>query len=301
MDTINLKEKTIIVTGGSGYLGRFLVNALIKEGASVFNLSKDCKPSNSEFNIDITNFNDVYKIVQQIKPDVIFHLAADINRSRSFENYEKIMSVNVNGTFNILKSIEKIDCHFIFTSTSEIYGNNASPFHEDQIPQPVSPYSLSKINAENLIQTYCKNYGKNYTNLRIFNFFGEHMSEDFFINQMIKSLQKDEDFLMTKGKQIRDFLYVGDVVDALLLTAKNKSSYNQTLNICSGKGVQLKELANYVSKNINSKAKVIKGALPYRKNEVWEMVGDNTKAKQSIGFTPNFSIEEGIKILIEHS
>lgn len=301
MGIIELKNKKIVVVGGNGYLGRFLVNALKEIGATVFVISRDCKPSDSQFKVDITNFEETYKVIQKIKPDIVYHLAANISRNRDFSIYEEMAAVNVQGTLNVLRSLEAIDAHFIFTSSSEIYGNNVSPFHENQIPKPVSPYSLTKINAEILIETYCNNHNKKFTNLRVFNFYGENMPEEFFIPQMINSLKKGEDFLMTKGEQVRDFLYVGDVVSALILTAKNQNSLGQTMNVCSGKGTKLSQLATAVNTTIKSEAKIILGAIPYRDNEVWEMIGDQSKIKKIINFIPKFSIEKGIEIVINNS
>lgn len=301
MGIIELKNKKILVIGGNGYLGRFLVNALKEIGATVFVISRDCKSSDSQFKVDITNFEETYKVIQKIKPDIVYHLAANISRNRDFSIYEEMAAVNVQGTLNVLRSLDAIDAHFIFTSSSEIYGNNVSPFHENQIPKPVSPYSLTKINAEILIETYCNNHNKKFTNLRVFNFYGENMPEEFFIPQMINSLKKGEDFLMTKGEQVRDFLYVGDVVSALILTAKNQNSLGQTMNVCSGKGTKLSQLATAVNTTIKSKAKIILGAIPYRDNEVWEMIGDQSKIKKIINFIPKFSIEKGIEIVINNS
>ena len=135
----------------------------------------------------------------------------------------------------------------VYDGIDEIYGNNESPFHENQIPKPVSPYSLTKINAEMLIQTYCTNHQKKFTNLRVFNFYGENMPEEFFIPQMINSLKSEKDFLMTKGEQVRDFLYVSDVVSALILSAQNTNAYGETMNVCSGKGTKLSTLASAVN------------------------------------------------------
>lgn len=301
MGKIDLKDKKIIVVGGNGYLGSFLVKALKEQQSNVFIISNNCEPSASQFIVDITNFEETQKVIQKIKPDVVFHLAANISRNRDFSIYENMAKVNVQGTLNVLKALKNIDARFIFTSTSEIYGNNKSPFHENQIPKPVSPYSLTKINAEFLIQTYCNNHNKKFTNLRVFNFYGENMPESFFIPQMIKSLKRGENFNMTKGEQVRDFLYVGDVVDALILTAKNTNSIGETMNICSGKGTQLSQLAAAVNKNMNTKAKIVLGAIPYRDSEVWEMIGDQSKIKRIIGFVPKTSIEKGIEIVINHS
>lgn len=301
MGKINLENKKVLVVGGNGYLGSFLVEKLKELNCSVFVISRDCVESNTEFKVDITNFKEVDIAIQKIKPEVVYHLAANISRSRDFSIYEEMANVNVKGTYNLLNALRDIDCHFIFTSSSEIYGNNTSPFHENQVPKPVSPYSLTKTNAEFVIETFSKNYNKKYTNLRVFNFFGEYMPEDFFIPQMIKSLKKEEDFLMTKGEQVRDFLYVKDVVNALILTAENDNSYGETLNVCSGKGTKLNELAASVNNSMNTNAKIVVGALPYRNNEVWEMIGDNSKIKNKIGFEPKYTIDEGIKILINHS
>jgi nucleoside-diphosphate-sugar epimerase len=301
MGNIELKDKKIIVVGGNGYLGRFLVKGLKKQGALVYIISRNCTPSSTQFTIDITNFTETYNIIQQIQPDIVYHLAADINRNRDFSIYENMAKVNVQGCLNVLKSLKNIDAHFIFTSSSEIYGNNTSPFHENQIPRPVSPYSLTKTNAEFLIKTYCNNQNNKFTNLRVFNFYGEHMPEDFFIPQMIESLKRGEDFNMTKGEQVRDFLYVGDVVDALILTAKSKDTYGETMNVCSGKGTQLSQLAEAVNNTIKTESKIVLGAIPYRDNEIWEMIGDKSKIKKITGFEPKTSIETGIEIVINNS
>jgi UDP-glucose 4-epimerase len=301
MGSIGLKDKKVLVVGGNGYLGGFLVKALKENNANVFIISNNCKETDSQFIADITNFDETQQVIQNIKPDIVYHLAANISRNRDFSIYENMAKVNVQGALNVLKSLENIDAHFIFTSTSEVYGNNTSPFHENQVPKPVSPYSLTKINAELLIQTYCNQNKKKFTNLRVFNFYGEDMPESFFIPQMIKSLKRGEDFNMTKGEQVRDFLYVGDVVDALILTAKNSASFGETMNVCSGKGTQLSELAEAVNTTMNTEAKIVLGAIPYRDSEVWEMIGDQSKIKKITGFIPKTSIEKGIEIVINHS
>jgi nucleoside-diphosphate-sugar epimerase len=298
MGTVSLKNKRVLVTGGNGYLGSFLVKALQEKGATVFIISKNIDRAAQNYSVDITDFNALNAVIQEIQPEIVYHLAASISRNRDFSIYEEMAKINVTGTLNLLQSLQNIDAHLIFTSTSEIYGNNESPFQEHQIPNPVSPYSLSKISAELLIQTYCSNYHKKYTNLRVFNFYGPNMPEDFFIPQMINSLQRGEDFKMTKGEQTRDFLFVDDVVEALLLTAENTNSFYETLNICSGKGTKICELAAEVNNKVKSEARILIGAIPYRDNEVWEMIGDNSKIKEKIGFIPKVNLEKGIQTIL---
>lgn len=294
-----LKNKKILVTGGKGYLGSFLVESLQEKGADIYIISIEAEKSDHNFPIDITNFNDLDAVVKTIQPDIVYHLAASISRNRDFGIFENMLKVNVTGTFNLLKSLMGTNCQqFIFTSSSEIYGNNVSPFHEDLLPMPVSPYSVTKVMAENLIKTFSQQHNKNYTILRLFNFFGENMSDDFFISQMVNSLKKGQDFLMTKGEQTRDFLYVRDVVSALIIVAENTNAYNDTFNVCSGAGTSLASLASFVNKEIETMAGVKLGALPYRENEVWEMIGSSDKIKEKLGFVPEYTLSEGLERLI---
>lgn len=303
MGTINVNNKTVLVVGGNGYLGSFLVKALLKKEAKVYIASLDCKTQENQFQLDITDLEATKQVIQVVQPHIVYHLAANISRNRDFSIYNAMSKVNVTGTLNLLKALKeiKMDTHFIFTSTSEVYGNNTSPLHEMQFPKPVSPYSLTKYQAEILIQTYCNNHQIKFTNLRVFNFYGENMPEQFFIPQMIKTLKRGEDFLMTKGEQIRDFLYVDDVVKAMILTAQSSNSYGETFNVCSGKGTQLADLAKEVNKYMDSKAKIVLGALPYRDSEVWEMIGDASKIKNKIGFKPQISLEQGMQNVINNS
>ncbi len=295
----SLKNKKILVTGGKGYLGSFLLKSLAEKGADVFDFSIDAEKSERSFPIDITDFDALNAVIKQIQPDIVFHLAASISRNRDFNIFENMLKVNVTGTFNLLKSLLNTECEqFIFTSSSEIYGNNASPFHEDLLPMPVSPYSLTKVMAENLIKTFSQQHNKNYTILRLFNFFGENMSDDFFISQMVNSLRKGQDFLMTKGEQTRDFLYVKDIVSALTLVAESTASHNETFNVCSGVGSSLASLASFVNKEMGATASVIPDAIPYRENEVWEMIGSSDKIKEKLGFIPKYTLNEGLERLI---
>ena len=299
MGKIELKGKRILVTGGNGYLGSHLVSALKKEQAEVFIMDKNGQTSTNSFNIDITNRDELKEAIQKIQPEIIFHLAASLIRERNFDRFDHIHNVNHNGTLNLLLALKNVPYHnFIFTSTSEIYGSNKPPFSEDQTPDPASPYSLTKIYAEQLINSFSTTYNKPFTILRLFNFFGKDMSSNFFIPQMIKALENNSTFEMTEGAQKRDFLYVDDVVQALILSAGQKIGQNETFNVCSGTAVSLKQLAIEINTKVNSGCQIKFGALPYRENEVWNMVGDNTKIKRLLGFEMEYNLKSAIAELI---
>ncbi len=299
MDDINLKNKRILITGGTGYLGKNLVSSLQDLGSDIFIIDQKKLGLINEFCIDISDKNEVVKVINEIQPQYIFHLAALLNRDRDFLLHDKIMQVNYFGTVNLLLALKEIKYdNFIFTSTSEVYGGDNVPYNETMLPMPASPYSLSKLYAENLIQTFSTINKKPYTILRLFNFFGKNMPNDFFIPQLLNSLKQEDSFKMTKGEQTRDFLYLDDVIQALMLALKNKKANNEIFNVCSGKSITLKDFALDCKNELKSSCRIDFGALEYRENEVWNMLGDNSKIKNMLGFEVNFDIKEMIKELV---
>ena len=299
MGEIELKGKRVLVTGGNGYLGKYLVSILQKENAEVFVIDKTGVEHNSSFIVDITDRKKVGEIIQKIQQEISLHLAASLNRKRDFDQYDNINNINHIGTLNLLLALKEIPySNFIFTSTSEIYGENIAPFHEGQIPLPASPYSLTKVHSENLISTFSNTYNKNFTILRLFNFFGKDMPAEFFIPQMINSLKNKSFFEMTAGEQKRDFLFIDDITQAMILSATNIKAYNETFNVCSGNSSTLKQLATEIKNELKSNCEIRFGSIPYRKKEIWNMVGDNTKIKNTLGFKVKYDLKTGLtKIL----
>jgi len=285
MDKINFRGKRILVTGGNGFLGSKLVFALKQSEADVYVIDHKVRNDQKSFNIDITDKKKLIEVVQNVKPDIVFHLAASLNRKRDVENYDENIEVNIVGTKNLLEALKSVDYDkLIFTSTSEVYGNNNSPYNEKMLPAPVSPYSVSKYSAETVIRTISELYNKNYIILRLFNFYGEGMSKEFFIPSIVHAMKHEKEFNMTKGDQTRDFLHVDDVIQSLMLAANSPEANNEVFNVCSGKETSLKELVTACKEGIKSSCKVNFGALPYRDKEVWSMVGDNSKIVNKLGF-----------------
>lgn len=297
MDKINFKEKRILVTGGSGYLGRNLIKKLLSLKALVYSLdiNDDSQYSDvSYYNINLLDTKQLNNVIQEIQPSLIYHLAASIDRTRDFSNSNKLFENNLTGTVNLLNALKEFEYeNLIFTSTSEVYGGNLikTPFKEDDNFIPVSPYSLSKYCAEISIKTFSEVHHKNYTILRLFNFIGKGMSKKFFLPQLIDKLERNEDIDMTKGEQLRDFLHIEDILQALVLATTEKA-YNEIFNVCSGQGNSIKDLALKLKKLFKSTSIIKFGALPYRENEIWEMVGDNTKIKEKLDFTPKLEIQD---------
>jgi len=280
----------ILITGGGGYLGSKLAERLSEEDHELYlldlsfnDLSQKISASHSSVNLvhcDLTQDTQVEKTLREIEPSVVFHFAALLTRERDFKNYERLYEVNVQGSLNLLRAMSKTEKpqRIVYSSSSEIYGSkNSSPFHENQVPDPASPYSLTKLMAENLIKTYCSINRLQYTIFRLFNFYGDGMPENFFISQLKHALDHNELFHMTNGEQVRDFLEINDLLALMLRAYQSEKSIGETINICSGTGVRLVDLATTETEK-QGKAHLLKiGSLPYRENEVWEMVGSNDK------------------------
>jgi len=282
------RDNNILITGGGGYLGSKLAEKLVNYSSNIFlldisfnNLSQqlECIYDNCKlYECDITNYEHLVKICNEIKPHIIYHFAALLERSRDFTFYKSLYKVNVEGTFNLLEALSGIDyLKFMFSSSSEVYGtSNEVPFSEDQIPYPASPYSLTKLMAEELIKTYSNIKKKPYTVMRLFNFYGEDMPENFFYSQLINALKNNKEFKMTGGEQIRDFLPIEKVIEYIIKFSETDKSNQIIVNICSGIGFKLKDFAEEIAREMGKEHLLKIGSLKYRDNEVWNMVGDNS-------------------------
>ena len=289
----NLKGTRVMVTGGGGYLGKNLISQLVRNGCTdVHSIDlenpEELTPNITFHQANLLDASLLSEIVMDINPVLVFHLAANLNRSRDFSNVKQLMDVNFTGTVNLLTALENIPYNnLVFTSTSEVYGGKAitPPFKETDDFVPASPYSMSKFCAEVAIRTYSEIYDKRYTILRIFNFLGSDMPSSFFPSQLKERLKHNEDFPMTLGEQVRDYLYLSDVIEALILAGTAEKS-NQVYNVCSGNGISIRELAEKARIIMGSNSNIQFGAIPYRNNEVWNMVGDNSKIKTYLGWKP---------------
>lgn len=289
----NLKyfsNKRILITGGGGYLGSKLAEVLATSGAMIYlldirfnNIAEQIafqQDSVVKLHCNLSDRDSVQVAVNKSQPNIIFHFGALLQRDRDFSLYKKLYQVNVEGTLNLLESLQSVDYSgFFFSSTGEVYGTmNKSPFKESMVPFPASPYSLTKFMAENLITTYSSVNKKPYTIFRIFNFYGPKMPQSFFVSQLEDSLKRNIPFEMTKGEQKRDYLSVDELIRLITLAAQTPKCKNKLLNLSSGQGVYISDLAKEIATKHNKMELLRIGSLPYRDNEIWEMVGDNNLA-----------------------
>lgn len=296
--------KRLLITGGNGFVGRHLLNHLHDSGSSItatrFGEVLPALLDGVEWReLDITDRNAVEKIVKEIQPQIVFHLGALLGAERTYEFSERALLTNTIGTNNLLSALGK-SCsqleRVVLIGTSEEYGNGINvPFTEDLPMNPVSPYSASKAAATQFALLYHKLFQLPVVIIRPFILYGPFQSSKMMIPELINYGLDGRDFKMTKGEQTRDFLFVDDFIESILLAATVKEAIGEIFNICSGTEKSIREITELIHRLMNHSMKLQIGLLPYRINEVWRLFGNNEKAKRILGWQPTTSIEEGLR------
>ena len=293
----------IIVTGGCGFIGSHLVDALIERGDEVLvidNLStgkkENLNPKAKFHQIDLRNLESIKPLFKGV--DFVFHLAARPRIPLSIKDPISAHENNLTVTLNVLVAAKDAKVKkVIYASSSSIYGlQKELPLREDMRPQPLNPYALQKYGGE----LYCKIFSELYelptVSLRYFNVFGPRLPQEgaYALALGIFLRQKKEGKPLTicgDGSQTRDFTYVKDVVKANLLAAQNPVGKGEIVNIGTGQSFSINNLAKLIGgKTIN---------LPPRPGEVKHTLADVSKAKKLLGWQPKYNLETGLREMMK--
>lgn len=300
-------ENWILVTGGSGYIGSRLIRNLLNKEKKVVSFDMHYSASFiKEFGnrVEIVEGNllgvDIANTIEKFIPSEIIHLAGSKNRTNMFDEFIVANDVNYRGTLNLLQSsLPDVNLkHIIIMGTSEEYGSAHSPFTEETREMPNSAYGLSKLSSTRLALLFKSQFHLPVTVLRPSIAFGPDQGTDMFIPALISSLKLKKDFTMTKGEQLRDFVYIDDLIDAICIAAENESSIGEIINIASGASVKIKDVASFVSSMLGADEHLKLGAIPYRKFEIWEYCVSIEKAKRLLGWSPKYSVFDGLKMML---
>ena len=297
-----------LVTGGAGFIGSNIAEELLKRGNSVRvldNFSTGRRENIKDFlndleliEGDICNYDAVVKSVKGI--EVILHEAALPSVPRSIIDPIKSNEVNVNGTLNILKAAKDNGVkRVVFASSSSIYGDTPElPKHEGMIPNPLSPYAVSKLTGEKYCNVFSKIYGFETTALRYFNVFGPRQDPSSqysaVIPKFIKAILSDEQpTIYGDGEQSRDFTYIANVVDANILAATKEYESGLAMNCACHDQITLNQLVNEINSLLGKRIKP--KYIDPRAGDIKHSFAAIEKIKSTLGFSPSVSFEEGLK------
>ena len=304
----NFRNKKILVTGGAGFIGSHLVNKLVDLKSKVtvtvkYNSIIDNQRLINVWNkihiieSDLRNTDSVLSLKNK-KFDYIFHLAAYNHVGDSFTHISETINSNLFSTINLLEHGPTYK-KFIHMGSSEIYGSQKKiPFNISEMPNPMSPYAIGKYSSELYSILKNKIEKRNLICLRPFNTFGPFQSEKAIIPEIIIKCLMGKPVLTTPGEQTREFNYVDNIIEAMLLTSSKLKNFDRPINIGSNKPIKIKNLVKKIHLLTNSKSKLKIGKINYRPNEIWKMQADNKFVINKIKWKPNVSFQQGLKISI---
>ncbi|MBU5368230.1 NAD-dependent epimerase/dehydratase family protein [Enterococcus avium] len=307
-----------LITGGAGFIGSTLANHLSTDNAVVviddLSMGKEenlVRNDNLSFiKGSVTDEKLMDKVLSCTTFDYIFHLAAVASVADSVERPVETHQVNFESVLMLLELIRKYQKdlkRLVFSSSAAVYGDEPTlPKQEESVIRPLTPYAVDKFAAEQYVLDYYHLYGIPTSAVRFFNVYGPNQNPESPYSGVIsilvdryKKLQSGLEVKFTlfgDGSQSRDFVFVKDVIQALLLVASKKEALGKQFNVGTGNALDLNELINVIDETLNIKLPISYGAL--RDGDIKDSVADILRLK-SLGFKPNFSIHEGIKKYLE--
>lgn len=312
---MSLENKRILITGAAGFIGSHLTKLVLGQfndceviGLDNYsygvpeNLHKCSKNPVNRLEMiegDVRDENLVFKLIKEI--DVLVHLAAEPFIPHCFTKAEDFLSTNVIGTMNLLQcslraNVEK----FVYVSTSEVYGTaKYIPIDENHPTRPHSTYAATKLAAENLTSTFCKEHDIPTVIVRPFNTFGPRDSHPRVIPEIIRQLSKFKRVQLGSLTPSRDFTYVGDIANGIAKAIAAEEAVGEIINLGHGQEIRIAELVEMVSEIMGiSNFEIEEDVCRKRPFDVERLCADNSKAKKTLNWRPEVSIQDGMALTI---
>lgn len=308
-----INNKSVMITGAAGFIGSHLTEILLKHNNFLIlidNFNEYYPGKEEQLQKILNNYeqNREYKLLKadlvenstfnkiNHEIDYIFHLAAQAGVRYSIDNASEVTSNNIVGTVNVFEYASKTPSlrKLIYASSSSVYGNPLyTPVDENHPKNPISPYAVSKLCGENYANLYFREYNLPVTILRFYTVYGPRGRPDMAIKTFFSQmLQNKEILIYGDGNQKRDFTYISDIIDGLILAGENKKSSGEIFNIGGSSPISINELVSKMYSIVKVEKKI--RFIEKQKGDVNVTHSDISKARRILNFKPKVTIEEGL-------
>jgi len=302
-------NESYLVTGATGFVGACLSRALVKQGKAVSILVRD-KNLNWRLN-DISSKLNIYEcditdkklgyVMDKIKPSHIFHLAAYGSLPQQ-DNFDQMIRVNLKGTKNLIDALEKFDYKvFVNTGSSSEYGIKDDQMSEKDVLAPANDYGVTKASSTLYSQKQANRTGKPIITFRLFSPYGYYEDINRLIPSLILKALKNETIELSSPKNVRDFIFIEDVVSAYIKVSNSDFKSGEIFNVGSGNQHNVKEVVDEVMSLVNSKSKILWEKITVQKRQIepqtWE--ANIEKIKSELDWRPKHSLSEGLRKTVD--
>jgi UDP-glucose 4-epimerase len=300
------KSDSVLIVGGTGFLGRHLVERCIRDtdlvsciGLTAYKtglFSKDI-----EFlQADITNLDRLKAVLSGRRFNYVFNLGGYINHIPYFKGGREVIEAHLIGLLNLLDCLDREDLKgFVQIGSSDEYGGALAPQNELMRELPISPYSFSKVAASHFIQMLSTTEGFPGVTLRLFLVYGPGQDEKRFLPQIIKGCLSNSEFKTSEGKQLRDFCYVDDATEAMVRAAILPGAKGHVINVASGVPISIRDMISKVME-ITKGGRPLWGEHPYRKGENMALYAETSLAERLLEWKYQVSLDEGLERTVEY-
>jgi UDP-glucose 4-epimerase len=292
----DLAGRCVLVTGGSGFLGSRLCSQLVESGAEVHGTARSLPQRNADVHWSITDVSDVEAVgalFRNVRPDLVFHLASHVTGSRALDAVLPTLNANLLSTIGILLAAAKADVKGVVLA-----GSLEEPDCSSGEPLPVSPYAAAKFAATAYGRMFHKLHGVPVSTVRIFMVYGPgQRDETKLVPHVIKAFLRGEAPALSSGERPVDWVYVDDVIEALVLAATTGNAIDETIDVGSGVLTPIRGVVERIAQLMRPPVGPRFGALPDRPNE--RVRGANVRrTQQLLGWTARTSLDEGLAATI---
>ena len=297
------------ITGVAGFLGSALANQLVREGHTVRGLD-DLSTGDPSVLLDDVHFtrgdvNDrpkLWTLLQDV--DCVYHLAARVLVPESVLYPRDYNHVNVGGTVTLMEAMRDVGVRrVVLISSGAIYGDQpVQPLREDMVPNPRSPYAVSKLAAEYYVRTIGELWGLESVALRVFNAYGPHQQlppvhAPVIPNMLRQAITNGTLVINGDGSQTRDYVYLDDVVSAMMAASTAPDVNQRVINVGSGRDVSVRDLARMVLEVTGGQPEVVSN--PRSERGPQRMCADLSLARELLNYQPRISLEQGLAMILE--